>query len=66
MKINSQYRRIFDKPLTPYQRVLNAEQISQNTKNRLLEQQQGLDPFALKNEYREKVEGYLQACQSNI
>ena len=47
VKLNSKYRRKFDKPKTPYQRVLNCPDIS-DKKNELKNIHQAFNPFALK------------------
>jgi len=47
-KINSRYYKRYDKPKTPYQRVIECEHIDDQTKAKLMQQHQSLNPFALK------------------
>ena len=54
-KINSKYRRKYDKPKTPYQRILESPQINEETKNKLRQVHAQLNPFALKKAIEEKL-----------
>ena len=47
-KINSRYYKRYDKPLTPYYRVLGSAHISKEEKDKLREQHKKLNPFELK------------------
>lgn len=49
-KINSKYQRKFDKAKTPYQRVLNNDSISQEIKDKLIQEHRNLDVLSLKKE----------------
>ncbi|GAN29269.1 hypothetical protein [Legionella pneumophila] len=48
VKINSKYQRKFDKPKTPYQRILDCPDISNEKKEVLKKVHQTLNPFELK------------------
>ena len=48
VKINSEYQRKFDKPKTPYQRVLDCPDIPNEKKDMLKKVHQTLNPFKLK------------------
>lgn len=47
-RINSKYRKYYDKPKTPYQRVLECPDISEDKKNEIRAIHQTLNPFHLK------------------
>ena len=49
-RINSKYYKKYDKPKTPYQRLLEAEQVPENTKDMLQKQHLSLDPFQLRQQ----------------
>jgi len=55
IKINSKYRRKYDKPKTPFQRLLECEQIDQETKTLIQNIHQKLNPFQLKNDIEKKL-----------
>jgi hypothetical protein len=48
-RIGSRYRKVYDTPRTPYQRVLESPEIAQSIKERLKAEHQRLNPFELKN-----------------
>lgn len=53
--VKSRYRRIYGDPQTPYERVLESEFVSQESKNRLTEEHKALDPVMLKTEIERKL-----------
>jgi hypothetical protein len=55
VKINSKYRKRYDKPKTPYQRVMESEDISQGIKEALKKQHDSLNPFELKQAMEQKL-----------
>lgn len=55
-QINSKIYRIHDKPLTPYQRVLNSPHVSEEKKQMLKEIRESLDPFTLKAEIDKRLQ----------
>jgi hypothetical protein len=54
-KINSHYRKKYDQPKTPYQRVLACRQISEEIKARLQTEHETLNPFELKRQIEKKL-----------
>jgi len=55
IKVNSKYIRKYEKPKTPYQRLLDSEHITQNTKAQLKRVHKQLNPFELKLEIERKL-----------
>lgn len=47
-KVNSRYYKRYDKPMTPYYRLMSSTHISSETKAKLREQHKALNPFELK------------------
>jgi len=54
-RINSRYIKKYDKPKTPYQRVMESEWIDKLTKQQLKAVHLDLDPFKLKVEIETKI-----------
>ncbi|MGA0290326.1 MAG: ISNCY family transposase [Pseudohongiellaceae bacterium] len=54
-RINSKYRKKYDTPQTPYQRVLASDQITDAAKAHLKTVHQSLNPFILKNNIERKL-----------
>lgn len=54
-KINSRYRKHFDKPKTPYERLMECKEISEEAKEKLRTIHQKLNPFALKRQLEKKL-----------
>ena len=54
-RINSKYRKKYDHPKTPYQRVLESDQVSQETREQLESLHQSLNPFILKQNIEKKL-----------
>ncbi len=50
----------YDEPKTPFERLLESEYLSQETKQALLARTDGLNPFALKAELDKKLKWYLK------
>jgi hypothetical protein len=67
-KINSRYSRRYDKPMTPYLRLMSATHIPQDVKNRLREQHRQLNPFELKRIIEQKLKEIfkLVSVTSNV
>ncbi len=55
VKINSKYRKRFDDPKTPYQRILEYDKISQTTKDGLQKEHKRLNPFELKRQIEKRL-----------
>lgn len=54
-RIGSKYRKIYDTPKTPYQRVLDASQVSEEIKQQLRNTHAALNPFQLKKIIERKL-----------
>lgn len=54
-RVNSKYRRQYDLPTTPYQRLMESSHVSPEGKARLQKTFQELDPFQLKSEIERKL-----------
>ena len=55
IKVNSKYKKKFDKPQTPYQRVLKCADVSEERKQALKEVHKTLNPFKLKKCIEKKL-----------
>jgi hypothetical protein len=65
VKINSKYQRKFDKPKTPYQRVLDCPDIPNNKKDLLKKEHETLNPFKLKRIIDKKLKRIFSHVQLN-
>lgn len=65
VKINSKYRRKFDTPKTPFQRVLDCQDISEDKKEVLKKVHQTLNPFELKRIIDKKLRRIFNYVQLN-
>lgn len=65
VKINSKYQRKFDKPQTPYQRVLTCDDIPNEKKEELKKVHQILNPFKLKRIIDKKLKRIFSYVQLN-
>lgn len=55
VRVNSRYRRVYETPKTPYQRVLEAVTVPDYTKEKLFKVHNELDPISLKRQIEQKV-----------
>jgi len=55
IKVNSRYKKQFDSPKTPYQRIQECNDIDENKKEELQELHQQLNPFELKKQINKKL-----------
>ena len=62
-KIKSKYVKKYEKPKTPYQRLLDSEHISQETKNKLTQTYQSLNPFKLKKMIESKLKNIFNTLR---
>ena len=60
-KVNSKYRKKYDKPQTPYQRIMASAHIDEQKKKELQEKHDALNPFELKGAIDRKVKRILHA-----
>ena len=54
-RVGSKYKRVYSKPKTPYQRVVESDAVSDDTKKKLTELYKTLNPFTLKKERQKKL-----------
>jgi hypothetical protein len=54
-RINARYIKKYDRPQTPYQRVMNSEQVDSDVKQRLQALHDRLNPLILKQEIEAKL-----------
>ncbi|MEN8122960.1 MAG: hypothetical protein ABFS35_21650, partial [Bacteroidota bacterium] len=59
-RINSKYKRKYDKPKTPYQRLIESDAISDEIKSTLNAQYKILDPFKLKASVERKLKAIFK------
>jgi hypothetical protein len=62
-KIKSKYVKKYEKPKTPYQRLLDSEHISQETKDKLTKTYQSLNPFKLKKTIESKLKNIFNTLR---
>jgi hypothetical protein len=55
LKVGSRYKRIYDDPKTPLERVLESDYIAEEQKQQLKQEQQSLDPFTLSKNIERKI-----------
>lgn len=63
VKINSRYRKTYEPPQTPYQRVIASEVTSEKAKARLAKTFETLNPFALKKAIEKKLKRIFLAAR---
>lgn len=56
VKIQSKYRRVYDDPTTPFQRLLNSKDISEQAKQKLSANHATLNPIKLQKALRHKLQ----------
>jgi len=61
-RIGSKTRKRYDKPKTPYQRIMESESIPRKTKIRLTAQFRSLNPFVLRVAMEIKLKKIFKAC----
>ena len=62
-RIGSRIRKQHEKPKTPYQRVLECPEVSEEQKARLRAQYEALDPFELKTRIEEKLQFFFKTLR---
>ena len=67
-KINARYYKRYDKPQTPYQRLMACPDIANSVKNKLKKQHGKLNPFELKRTIESKLKHFftLVSVTSNV
>jgi hypothetical protein len=64
VRIGSKYRRKFETPKTPYERILEDAGVSQEVKDRLREEKKSYNPFAVKKRLDEKLKFFEKMLQN--
>ena len=59
-RIGARYQKRYDKPMTPYQRVLASPYVTEEQKQKLILEYQNLDPFLLRKTIERKVKNILK------
>ena len=59
-RIRSRYRKTYDDPLTPYQRVMNSPDVSEEKKMQLMIIHTALNPFSLKDAIERKLKAIFK------
>lgn len=60
IKVGSKYRRVFDEPQTPYERLLKSACINPATKEILIDRHNALDPFVLKHQIDTQLKAFFR------
>lgn len=63
-RIGSKIKRVYDIPKTPYQRVLESKDISNEVKQKLTKEYKTLNPFALKRTIDKKIRLLFQSVKN--
>lgn len=58
VRFGSKYRRKYDEPQTPYQRLMNCPLVSREIKDKLTNIRQSLNPFKLRKEMQNKLKRF--------
>jgi hypothetical protein len=61
-RIASRTVKRYDKPKTPYQRVMESEHIAESVKQRLTDQLRTRNPFVLRRAMETKINAVFQVC----
>lgn len=59
VRIGSKTIKVHDKPKTPAQRLIESDQISDNTKQKLIETRESLNPFLLQKQMESKIRNII-------
>ena len=62
-RIGSRIRKQYEKPKTPYQRVLECPEVSEEQKTMLKAQDESLDPFELKARIEERLQLFFKTLR---
>ncbi len=67
-RLNSKYKKQYDKPMTPYERLMKSEHLPTSFKLKLAEQHLKLNPFQLKHAIETKLKAIfsLVSVTSNV
>lgn len=64
-RIGSRIRKQHEKPKTPYQRILESSEVSEDHKNQLRAKYEVLDPFDLKAKIEEKLQLFFKTLRDD-
>jgi len=65
-RIGSRIKIIFDKPKTPYQRVIESEKVEEKVKLKLKQIKENLSPYELQNNLFDKIKIIKQISMENV
>ncbi len=61
----SKYRRYYDSPKTPYQRLMESDHLTMKQKSDLQKKYESLDPIKLRRQLSKKVAMFRKTCERN-
>jgi hypothetical protein len=64
IRVNSRYKRIYDTPRTPYQRVLETDSVPQSKKDELIALHKSIDPVALTRQVHDKMKAIYRTYKA--
>ena len=59
IRIGARIRKIYDRPKTPYQRLIESSHVTEEQKVRLRERKKKLDPFKLKRDLESNLKTFF-------
>lgn len=65
-RIGSRVKKIFDKPKTPYQRVIESDKVEDKVKLKLKQIKKNLNPYELQNNLFDKIKIIKQISMENV
>ncbi|NOT80203.1 MAG: hypothetical protein HOP07_14510 [Bacteriovoracaceae bacterium] len=60
IRIGARIKKVYDKPITPYQRLMESSSLSEEQKIKLSEEKRILNPFELKKGLEEKLTNFFK------
>ncbi len=64
VRVNSKYKRKFEKPRTPFQRIMEDSSISQNIKDKLQKEKDSHNPFEVQKRLEQKLKFFEKLLQN--
>lgn len=61
----SKYRRFYDSPKTPYQRLMESDHLTMKQKSDLQKRYESLDPIKLRRQLYRKIALFRKICERN-
>jgi hypothetical protein len=65
IRVGSKIKKIYDKPKTPFQRLIESEYLTKEQKQKLEDQKKELNPFTLARELEKKLGFYFQELRKS-